>query len=75
MLISRQAFDAIDPNSEADRVKYSGAVIDEALAQKREFITDADFGGWHDRNMRPVVHFRWGANGWVKRSVLEPFCD
>lgn len=75
MLISRKTYQKIDPNSADDRVKYSNAVIDEVRGSKHEFIADPDFGGWHDRNVRPVVKFGWGLQGYVKHLRLEPFCD
>lgn len=75
MLISRETFNLIDPSNPTDRSEYANAVIDEIKGQKREFIADPDFGGWQDLNMRPVVQFQYGVNGWVKRLRIEPFCD
>jgi hypothetical protein len=75
VLISRETYKAIDPNNAGDRNRYQGAVIDEAVGSKREFVADPDFGGWLNRNIRPVVTFRWGLDGWVKRLRMEPFCD
>lgn len=75
MIISRETYKKIDPNSASDRAKYAKAVIDEVSGVKREFTPDPVFGGWHDRNLRPVVHFGWGLAGYSKRLRLEPFCD
>lgn len=75
MIISRETYQTIDPNNASDRAKYAKAVIDEVSGVKREFIPDPVFGGWHNRNVWPVVHFQWGLDGWVKRLRMEPFCD
>lgn len=75
MLISRETYQKIDPQSPEDRHKYNLAVLDEVHERKSEFIADPDFGGIHARNMRPVVYFGWGLSGYVKRLRMEPFCD
>ncbi|MBW4514503.1 MAG: hypothetical protein KME11_04700 [Timaviella obliquedivisa GSE-PSE-MK23-08B] len=75
-MISRQEYNAIDPASPEQRSQYARLVLNEIKETRSEFIGDAELGiGFMEYNIRPVVEFRWGLSGWVKRLSLQPFVD